>query len=313
MSGAVLVTGAAGYIGGLTTRELSRQGSVRVIATDIREVPASERVEGVEYLQLDITDVGLADVLREHEVGTVVHLAALVNPPPGDTRDLQHRVDVLGTRAVLEAAVQAGVGKLIYTSSGAAYGYSAENGPLLTEADALRADRSFAYAWHKRQVEEDLARYRQEHPELKQLVFRVSTVLGPTVHNQITAMFERPVVVGLSGVATPFCIVSDEDVVRCLVNGVLREDVGVYNLTGDGVLTLREIATLMGRRYLALPERVLKTALRHLSKHELVRYGPEQTQFLAHRPVLDNRRLKADLGYRPRTSREAFERYRASR
>jgi UDP-glucose 4-epimerase len=312
----VLITGAEGYIGRLLTEALAadRGDLEAIVATDLRAPEAP--VPGVIHAPLDITRA--ADVralLSKHRPDTVVHLAAVVTPRPDQGRDRQRRVDVDGTRHLLDACVACGVKQLVYTSSGAAYGYHADNAPLLTEDAPLRGNEAFAYAAHKREVEQMLADARRDHPALKQLVFRVSTILGERVHNQITAMFERPVVLGLKGVDTPFCFVWDQDVVACLALGVRQpEKTGIYNLTGHGVMTLREIAAGMHRPFLALPEGWVRRGLEVLSKRGLSPYGPEQVMFLAHRPVLSNEALVRDFGYRPqKTSREVFDAYRHQR
>lgn len=313
---AVLVTGALGLIGRQVLRALSeRPGDLTtIVAADLREPDPSERMDGVTYAICDVRSPALGALLKQHGIDTVVHLAAVVTPRPGDTRDTQYEVDVLGTRNVLGACAGAGVRKLVYTSSGAAYGYDPENGPLLDEDAELRGNEEFAYAWHKRLVEADLATARTEHPTLEQLVFRVSTVLGRTVKNQITAMFERPVVIGLRGVDTPFCFIWDEDVAACIARGVRGPETGTFNLTGDGVMTLREVATALGRRYIGVPEPAVKAVLGLLGRYGLAPYGPEQTLFLRHRPVLSNARLKGVFGFVPsRTSRQAFEDYRRTR
>ena len=313
MGRTILITGAAGYIGRLLTRALVAQApeGTRVLATDRVQPP---EVPGVTSRVLDIRDEGFAALLKTEQVDTVVHLAAILSPPKGANRELLHDVDVKGTENVLAGCVAAGVKKFVYTSSGAAYGYSANNAPLLAEEHPLRGNREFAYSWHKRLVEERLAVYRAEHPELAQLVFRVSTILGPDVHNAITALFERKIVLGLRGIDTPFCFVWDGDVVQCLVAGALTERTGTFNLTGDGVMTLREVATGMGRRYLGVPERLLRKGLSLLHARGWSEHNEEQVLFLRHRPVLDNAKLKRDFGYVPRkSSREVFELYRASR
>jgi UDP-glucose 4-epimerase len=267
-------------------------------------------VEGVTHLTLDVRSPELARVLREHRIETVVHLAAIVTPRPGQGRALQYAVDVEGTHNVLRACVAAGVRKLIVTSSGAAYGYHPDNARHLDEGCALRGDRAFAYAYHKRVVERLLALFRRRHPELQQLVFRIGTILGPTARNQITALFEGPVVLGLRGVSTPFVFVWDGDVVACIEEGIRTDKVGVYNLAGDGAVTLREIAARLEKPYLELPEGLVTAALAALKRLGRTPYGPEQVGFLKHRPVLLNRALKHEFGYRPRyTSREVFELY----
>jgi UDP-glucose 4-epimerase len=309
----ILITGAAGYVGRLLTRALPAQApaGTRIIATD-RVLPPT--VEGVTSRVLDVRDAGLADLLKAEHVDVVVHLAAILNPPKGASRELLHDVDVKGSENVLRACVAAGVTKFVYTSSGAAYGYSAANAPLLLEEHPLRGNREFAYSWHKRLVEELLATYRAEHPQLQQLIFRVSTILGPDVHNTITDLFERKVVVGLRGVDSPFCFVWDEDVVQCLVTGALTDRTGIFNLTGDGVMTLREVAKAMGRPYVGVPEAVLRFGLRKLHARGLIENSEEQVLFLRHRPVLGNARLKTDFGHKLRkSSREVFALYRQSR
>ncbi len=310
MSG-TLVTGAGGYLGRRVVQALART-SARVVATDLRVPAPKDQLEGVDYAVLDICEADIEAAVQG--IDTVVHLAAIVSPTPDQDRAFQYRVDVEGTTRVLDACLAAGVKRLVYASSGAAYGYHPDNGPLLDEQDPLRGNEVFAYSWHKRLAEERLAEARQEHPELEQVIFRVCTILGPDVDNQITAMFERPIVLGLRGSETPFCFVWDDDVAAAVVAATRGGPAGVYNLAGEGAMTLREIATAMGRRYVSLPEPVVRKALGFLNKRGLAPYGPEQTLFLQHRPVLGTRRLREEFGFRPsRTSREVFEAYRASR
>ena len=127
----ILVTGASGYLGRLLVSELGREltaGRIgTLVATDIRTVSPDELTRGVHDIRHDVRDGGLADVLLEHAVDCVVHLASIVTPPKGSTREFEYSVDVGGTRRVLDACVEAGVRRIVVTSSGAAYGYHADN------------------------------------------------------------------------------------------------------------------------------------------------------------------------------------------
>jgi len=312
----VLVTGAGGYIGRLLIDHLAseRASGETLVALDLREIPEAERLPGVVYRGGDVRDPELAELLREHAVDTVVHLAAIVTPGPKSNRELEYSVDVLGTRNVLEACLAAGVRKIIVTSSGAAYGYHADNPVPLDEDDALRGNPEFAYSDHKRQVEEMLAHHREAHPELEQLVFRPGAILGDQVANQITALFEKPVVLGVAGSDAPFTFVWDRDVVGCIARGIREDHSGIFNLAGGGATSMREIAQRLGKPYLPLPAWLLEGALALLHPLGLSQYGPEQVGFLRYRPVLSNRRLVAEFGYTPKlTSNEVFERYREQR
>lgn len=307
----VLVTGAGGYLGRQLVEALAAAGVGTIVAVDTREEPVEHRVVGVVYRALDVRDPGIVDLLREHAVDAVVHLAAIVNPGKGSSRELARSIDVLGTENVLEACLDAGVGQLVVTSSGAAYGYHADNPVPLSEDDPLRGNPEFAYADHKRQVEELLARAREEHQELRQLVFRPGAILGDTTRNQITDLFEKRVVLGIAGADAPFTFIWDRDVVACLVKGVLDRASGTFNLAGDGMTPMRDIARRLGKRYVPLPAWLIRSALAVLHPLRLSQYGPEQVDFLRYRPVLANKRLKEGFGYSPQlSSTEVFERYR---
>ena len=310
----VLVTGAGGYIGRQLVAALVAAGVERVVAVDVRDEPLADRVGGVVYRVGDVRDPELAELLREHSVDSVVHLAAIVTPGKGSSRELEHSIDVLGTENVVKTCVDTGVGQLVVTSSGAAYGYHPDNPIPLSEDDALRGNPEFAYSDHKRQVEELLARARVEHPELRQLVFRPGAILGDTTRNQITNLFEQRFVLGIAGSDAPFTFIWDRDVVACIVKGVLEDAAGTYNLAGDGMTTMPEIARRLGKRYVPVPAWLIRGALSVLRPLRLSQYGPEQVDFLRYRPVLSNARLKEDFGYVPQlSSTEVFERYRRAR
>lgn len=310
----VLVTGASGLVGRQVLRRLTDdRGEIEaIVAADVRE--PSERLPSVAYETADVRDPGLAPLVATHRIDTVVHLAAVVTAGRDSTRDEEYSIDVAGTENVLKACLDAGVRRLVYLSSGAAYGYHADNPVPLRETDPLRGNPEFAYSDHKRLVEELLERWRAEHPELEQLVFRPGTILGESVSSPISALFERPVVPGVAGADTPFCLIWDEDVARCIVRGIREGWTGIYNLTGDGALPLRSIARRLGKPYLPLPPWLLAGALCAAKALKLSSRGAEQVDFLRYRPVLANDRLKEERGFTPTYSSEAcFEHFRQIR
>ena len=198
----VLVTGASGFLGQGLISQLAQHGDCEaVIAVDVREVPAGQRLPGITYLTQDVRDPTLAETVAAHRIDTLVHLAAIVTPGKDANRAFEYSVDVEGTRNVLQACVAHGVQHIVVSSSGAAYGYHADNAEWLTEDMPLRGNESFAYSHHKRLVEEMLAQHRQTHPQLQQTVLRIGTILGERVNNQITALFEKPRLLAIQGSA----------------------------------------------------------------------------------------------------------------
>jgi UDP-glucose 4-epimerase len=290
----------------------SEQRPEAVVSHDIRE--PRERLPGVAYVVADIRAPEMSDIIGVHGIDVVVHLASIVTPGKGSTRDFEYDVDVNGTRNVLEACVQHGVKRIVISSSGAAYGYHRDNAPWLTEDMPVRGNQVFAYAHHKRLVEEMLADYRQRHPALEQVVLRIGTILGPTVRNQITDLFEKPRLLAIRGSDSPFVFIWDQDVVGIILRAIAEGPPGVFNVAGDGALTIHDIAQRLGKRCLQMPAWVLRAALRVLRPLGLTQYGPEQLDFLRYRPVLLNTRLKTEFGYTPTyTSAQVFEIYREAR
>src|SRR5690606_29452768 len=134
--------------------------------------------------------------------------------------------------------VAAGVRRIVVSSSGAAYGYHADNPMWLRESDPVRGNDEFAYAKHKRLVEELLAEYRELHPALEQVVFRIGTILGPTVQNQITALWDGRRILAVRGADSPFVFAWVDDVAAAMTRAATDGPVGIYNVAGDGRLTV---------------------------------------------------------------------------
>ncbi|MFY1632856.1 NAD-dependent epimerase/dehydratase family protein [Solwaraspora sp. WMMB335] len=307
-----LVTGGTGYLGQLVVSRFVAAG-VPTVSVDIRK-PAAHR-DGVVDIVDDLRALDLVALLREHRTTAVVHLAAIVEPPRAMGEPELESIEVGGTRAVVDACVATGIAHLTVLSSGAAYGYTARNdGRLLDEDAPASGSPKFAYSRHKAMVEALVARTRRLHPELGILLLRPGTILGAATDNQITALFRQPVILGLRESDTPFVFVWDEDVAEIIVTGVERAVTGTFNVAGDGAMTLAEIAAVEGRRLVRLPASGIRRALAVGSRLGIARYGPEQVDFLRHRPVLDNARLRrAFPGLPSLTSRETYDLYRRAR
>jgi UDP-glucose 4-epimerase len=119
-----LVTGGAGYIGAHVVRAFGEIGLPAVVLDDLssghREFVPDE-VPFVEGSILD-TDLLLA-TLREHEVEGVMHIAAFKYAGVSVQRPLHtYEQNVSGTLSVLHAMQEAGVDKVVFSSSAATYG-----------------------------------------------------------------------------------------------------------------------------------------------------------------------------------------------
>jgi len=139
----VLVTGGAGYIGAHVVRLLVERGDPVVVVDDLSS-GYRERVADVPVVELDLATeaapVALADVMREHEVGAVIHIAAKKQVGESAQRPAYYYRQNVGSSAnLLEAMQSAGVDRLMFSSSAATYGLpDVEPGAAIDEDVAPR-------------------------------------------------------------------------------------------------------------------------------------------------------------------------------
>jgi len=158
-SSTVLVTGATGFIGSVLTRQLVEDGQdVRIFRRDTSSLDLlGKYAERVEHAVGDLTRArSLYDAMQG--VDRVYHVAAKVGFAPGD-REALRRVNADGTANVVNAALEAGIDRLVHTSSMAAFGRPADPNDVIDETTEWqnRPHRS-AYARSKRRAELEVHR-----------------------------------------------------------------------------------------------------------------------------------------------------------
>ena len=126
-----LVTGATGFVGFHVAAKLVNKGyDVRVLVRDEKAVPELSRM-GAEIVKGDIRDFSSVSKAAKG-CEEIYHLAAdyrLWVPDPAG----MYETNVTGTVNVMKAALEAGAGKVVYTSSVGALAPSRKNGPPSNE------------------------------------------------------------------------------------------------------------------------------------------------------------------------------------
>src|SRR5690625_1035275 len=185
----VLVTGAAGFIGSNLVTRLLEDGR-RVLGVDdlstgslANLAEARERHSGrFEFDRLDIRKGGLEPLVARHRPDVIYHLAAQVDVRRS-VRDPLHdaSINVLGTLAVLEAARQGEVRKVVYAGTVGSFGEPAEDDLPISE-DFHRPALS-PYGVSKRVVVDYLKTYEQLYG-VAWTALTLANVYGP---NQTTS------------------------------------------------------------------------------------------------------------------------------
>jgi UDP-glucose-4-epimerase GalE len=133
----VLVTGGAGYIGSVIVARLAARGHDVVVYDDLFRGHAAAVPDGVPLVRGDVRDpAAVRAALEDGGCEAVVHMAALAEVGESVAEPEWYRsVNEEGTAAVVEAAVAAGAGRLVFSSTAAVYG-APERTPI-DEADEL--------------------------------------------------------------------------------------------------------------------------------------------------------------------------------
>jgi len=296
---AIAVTGASGLVGQQLLPRLADEAQVtRLIGLDVRD--PLRRVRNLTFHRVDIGGAELKPLLEAAEV--LVHLATVVDPIPDEA--LMARVNIEGTRRVLDAAAAVGARKVIRVSTAAVYGAWPNNPVPLTEDATLRPNPGFAPAVHAAEVERLLAEWREEHPAVTVTTLRSAPVLGAGAERLPSRLLLGRPPLRVRGASPPVQVVHVDDLVAALVLAVRNDLPGTYNVAADGWLGTDDARALLPRSLLPpLPAELLERVLARLWASGLGDIPPTVVPYLVHPWVVANDRLRA-AGWRPQHTNE---------
>jgi nucleoside-diphosphate-sugar epimerase len=303
-------------------RALDRHRDIKELRAMARRPfhPGAAGLRKTVYRQGDVMDRESIDELVEG-ADVVVHLAFLIL---GDLESTQ-RVNLQGSRNVFEATVAAGAKRLVYASSVAAYGFHVDNPSPLTEDIKPRGTNRHYYSAQKAELETVLERVL-EKTSTDGYVFRPCIVAGPDallllenipyvqMSERMPAAMRRVLEVMpalkpvLPDPGVPFQLVHHDDVASAMRAAVLgRGAPGVYNLAGEGALTMSDLAEALGWYSVPLPELALGATAELVAR---LPFLPAEAQWIEsfRTPVLmDTSKARKELRWRPQhDSRETL-------
>ena len=294
----VAVTGPTGDIGRALLRRLDADPLVgRVLGMARREFdPSSLGLSKTEYRRGDVLDRDAVEALAA-DADVLVHLAFIIVGGREETRS----INLEGSRNVFEAA--RGVGRLVYTSSVAAYGFHADNPQPLTEDVQVRGTDAHYYSAQKAELEQTL-REALEGADTEAYVFRPCIVAGgdalALVESFPALLRKAPVGPVLPDPGTPFQLVHTDDVALALAAAVRGEGTpGIYNLAGAGTISIADLAHALGWHSVPVPRAGIALGAGVV---DLLPLMPPQASWLnALRVpvVMDTTRARDELGWEP--------------
>ena len=310
-----VVTGASGHLGANVVRALVAAGEP-VRAVDIRPGSALSGIDA-EFVRGDVLDpVTLKDAFAGAEF--VIHLAAKISIA-GDPDGSVRRVNVDGVRHVAEAALDAGVRRMVHCSSLHAYDVGGTRGPILESGPRATDLRLPAYDRSKAAGEDELRRVVDRG--LDAVILNPSGMFGPVdpepsrMGRALLAMFKGRMPVTVTG---GFDWVDVRDVAEACRSAAEQGRSGENYLIGGHRASFTELARLAaevsGHRppRLVVPLRPVQlaaaAAVRLAGPRRAGRLllTPESLHALATDPVVDCSKAVAELGWRARPLAETI-------
>jgi UDP-glucose 4-epimerase len=219
---------------------------------------------------------------------------------------------VIGTLNILAAcsAADSPVRRLIFKSSAHWYGCAQDDPAFFTEKMTRTHPPKTLIEQDVVEAEAAVADFRVRRPDVTVTVLRFVNVLGSEVNTSHIALLALPLVPMIAGFDPRYQFVDEVDVVHALEHVTSRELPGVFNVAADGVLTLAETISLLGKKPLPVIPPWGTGLATSVARRLGLNLPEEMLGQLRFGRGLDNRLFKATGFHYRHTSREAVIRLR---
>lgn len=242
--GRVFITGATGCIGSALTKRLSAEGA-QVVAL-VRDYLRAGHISSLPGVEIIAGDLFAREAISQamHGCDTVFHLGAKVHSSEREARQSPEeflRINVEGTRCVLEAAIESGVESFVFFSTVAVYPES-DN-----ELDEQTPPTPVTPYGQSKLAAERLVLARAAEHGMKAVVLRPAVVYGPRDRGNVSRLIEtirrgRFFIIGDGTNRKSMVAVENVVDAALLVAGNERARGQIYNICDERSYTLNEIA-----------------------------------------------------------------------
>ncbi len=293
----VAITGSSGHLGARLLEHLEDvPGLGKLVGFDVK--PLRAPVHNIAVYRKDVRE-SMAEELDRHRVTTLVHLAfewgtGLRRRQAAAISELNGKM----VEEVIDSAVRSGVQHIIYVSSHTVYGARPELPMPVNEEWPPNPSTGFSYAQDNLRAEQALSELAEKSPNIKVTILRSCPALGTMTSMGLLRELYFPGWMGMSDQNPPLQFVSDGDLARILCMAITEELPGLYNVAGDGVVFLRELAQEMSTRQVLMPA-ILANPLKRLTGGGFVSYSHQLDRWPL---IMSTGKLKRVTGYHFRHS-----------
>lgn len=301
----ILITGVSRFLGLRLAKRFASDDSVeKIIGVDIDEPPVP--IDNFEFVRADIRSPLIARVLTACSPDTLVHTNISSTPSIVGGRSQMKENNVIGTMQLLAAAQRTeSLQTVVVRSSTAIYGSGPGEPSLVPEDHAARQVELSGYARDCAEAETYARDFGRRRTDVDLVILRTQNVIGPTVRTNIAQYLSLPVVPTALGYDPRLQLLHEVDAVEGLHRAVVAGKRGIFNIAGDGVVYLSKAIRLLGRVQLPLIVTAATPLASVLRSLNAVDFPIDQLRLLLYGRVVNTRRAKEVLGFKPRYSTES--------
>jgi UDP-glucose 4-epimerase len=294
-----LITGIVGGVARIVGKELSRRGFT-IVGIDYR--PLTDPLPyAAEIYRASYNKTKIEDVFRRHRPTHVVHLGRVGNLK--QTIEKRFDLNVVGSRKVMDLSLRYGASRLIVLSTFHIYGAHPHNHTPIAEDEPLRAGQDFPQIADAIQLDNQAIAWMYQHPEVTVAVLRPTNVVGPDVQNAMSTFLRSrrvPVMIGFDPMVQ---FIHQADLVGAILVALESDDIGVFNLAGEGTIPWRKAVEVAGKKTLPVPSTL---AIQYLKMAGLVSDSlpPYLVNFLRYPCVITDAAFRGTFGWAPQISQE---------
>jgi UDP-glucose 4-epimerase len=288
----ILVTGGAGFIGSHIVDAYIKNNHNVVIIDDMSKGQKEFINPKATFYHKSISDTDLADILKNEKIEVINHHAAQISVSDSVKNPVKDaELNIIGTLQLLQNAVEFGVDKFIFASTGGAiYG---EQDYFPAKEDHPQKPTS-PYGLSKLSVEGYLRFYKEQYG-LKSIIFRYGNVFGPRQNPNgeagVVAIFFNRLLKG----KTPI-INGDGQQTRdyIFIRDIVHSNLLALNLNSSDIFN---VGTGQETTVNELTELILE-----VSESNIAIQTSKKNNFEQRRSSLDNKKLKEALNWSPQFS-----------
>jgi len=260
---------------------------ILVIGKDI-SIPVNEKIVYIDTLPY----FPLTTIFAENNIKTVINFVKIDDETYSSKE--AYNLTLQSLQNILYSGAKANVENYLLYSSTIVYGVNKKNNNLFMPTKLTKAGSKFYYSKLRFEAEKIIYDFMDEFAHFNVKILRTAFTLGKNVDNLISSYLSLKFLPQIKSYNPEFECIHEDDVVDAFHHLIFNGEKGIYNLSSDDSMSLKEIAYIMDHRLISINKFVAKQIafFSWLLIPNILRIPPNALEFFMYPFLTDNSSLK---------------------